>query len=458
MFHIVLYVLTRAYHYLHLPPFVDELLYIRWTDTIAKNWQQFWLPITEDGQPPLYIWLGAILKYLSSLDTLIILRSLSIFFGLLVLILLRKIITEFISERVSKITVYVYILFPMFLWYDRLAMRESMITLAGLIVVYGLSLRLIKNNLKGNHLIVTGFTLGLMTKGTAILFLPIILVTYIIFRKNIKLKSPDYFSLISLFTITLSTYLFASNIFAKGQSFLLSWHEIFSRLYLNTYSTINWIIQYSTLSWTILALLGLSITYKAKNSFLYLFSVIFAITIAIQIASADIFFPRYFLWVMPFWLIMISLGIEWLSKQFLGKLLVLALLVSVLSFDYHILDKPLQTPLPEIEKWQYLTGWPSGYGIKEMAQVISHSNVDLLLVENNEACKAGIPYYTQAHYAITTIDDYDTIQKGLSQNQHIFACINIADTLDLGGSTNLVSTIVRPEGKSSLRLYEITAE
>lgn len=458
MFQIILYVLTRFYNFLLLPPFVDELLYIRWTDTIAKNSRMFWLPVSEDGQPPLYLWLGALLKNVTNLDTLIILRALSILFGLLVLILLKKIVAEFVSPRLSKIVGYVYILFPMLLWYDRLAMRESMITLAGLMVVYGLATRLLKHNERGVYLILVGMILGIMTKGTAILFLPVIILAYLVFRGSLSLKIHDYLSLLGLVLLTVLIYYLAPHIFSKGQTFLLSGSEIISRIYPNLYSVINWIMAYSTLAWTSIGALGLVLAYRAKNSFFYLFAFIFAITIVIQVVSADIFFPRYFLWVMPFWLIMISLGIEWLSKHVLGKLVVLALLVPILSFNYQILDKPSQAPLPEIEKWQYISGWPSGYGVKEIAQVIALSSVDLLLVENNEACKAGIPYYTDPGYQIKLISDHDSIETALSQKQNVFACINILDEIDIGGSSNIVSTIVRPEGKSSLRLYEIKAQ
>ena len=41
-----------------------------------------------------------------------------------------------------------------------------------------------------------------------------------------------------------------------------------------------------------------------------------------------------------------------------------------MSFDRSLLADPSRAPLPPIDRWQYVEGWPSGYGWREAAELL----------------------------------------------------------------------------------------
>lgn len=452
----ILYLASRAWDLLRLPPFVDELLYLRWTQSISISPQNFWLPVAEDGQPPLFFWLAALLKYLTHLDTLLILRSLSVLFGLLVLIILVNLGTKLFSRQVGLFLGFIYTIFPMFLWYDRLAMRESLITLAGLVVIYGLANRLTFQIKSASYLIVLGFLLGIMTKGTAIMFVPVIVVSFILYYHKIKLNKHDLVAGLILAVLLTLLYFGGHSIIAKGETFLLSFSSIKDRLYQNLYSTIRWIIEYSTLPVAMLGLFGLSrLAYQKHNSVPLLLTVLL-VTLGIEIISASIYFPRYFLWALISWIIFVSYGASWVASKRFGWLALFIIFVPSLIFDYQLITTPASAPLPAIERWQYITGWPAGYGIEDLAKGVSKIDIDVLVVEPNEACKSGLPYYGASDYALLTTHELDQIQTALEQNKHVYLCLNVSDKFEFDGISEFVQKVDRPDSESSLRLYQLT--
>lgn len=450
-----LFLLTRIINLYTIPPFVDELLYIRWTNTISLTPSQFLLPIYEDGQPPLYFWISGLISRISPLEPLLILRLISILFGALTLALLVKFGHLIHSRRLGDILGYLYIFSPMFLWYDRLAMRESMITFAGTLLLYGLYLRFYHNKIAfGTKLILFALLFGLLTKGTALLFVPVVMIGYLIAYANKRLGRYDYYSIGIILLALILGFIYTKPIFIKSNTFLLDPRAIVSHLYNNIYSTISWLINYSTLPLIIMWLWGV-IKLFGKNRLLLFWSLgLFAMTVGIEVISAKIYFPRYFLWVMPLFLLPIGWGILELSYHKIGKLIVLLSIIPVLRYDYFMLFNPLSAPLPTIEQWQYQTGWPSGYGIAELANTIPAYPSDYLVVEKNEACRTGLDYHGATLPPLIDLTDTSLIKTALSKGEKINLCL-AKDYPPSNFKTKLLKEIQRPKAESSLRLYTL---
>jgi 4-amino-4-deoxy-L-arabinose transferase-like glycosyltransferase len=459
MYLTILYLISRIWDFLKQPPFVDELLYIRWTDSIASNWMNPWITVTEDGQPPLFFWLGAIIKNLTNLDTLMILRLISIFFGLTTLLILLKTVTKIFDSKLANIVGLIYVIFPMFLWYDRLAMRESMITLAALLVVYGLISRFFLSKPSGIYISLLGFIFGIATKGTGIIFIPIILLTYAIYHKKIKLEKSDLISF-SIFVSTITLlYIGAHSIISKGETFLFESGDLLKHIYLNTYSTISWVLDYSTLPVLLVGMWGFATLIYQKSQISIYYSLVLITTLFIETVVAKVYFPRYFLWTMLFWIIFISKGIQELFSKPFGKIVAIFTVIPILILDFNMIAFPFKAKLPEIERWQYLTGWPSGYGIKDMALEIQKMPIDTLVVEeNNENCRTGIPYYSSLSISTVFLNDKHIINQHIADGKKVYACLNILASLpwDLNRSADLI--VDRPEHKSSLRLYKLDSQ
>ncbi len=131
---VILYLFSRFYSILSLPIFTDEAIYIRWAQ-IAKqdaNWR--FISLT-DGKQPMFIWLMMIsLRFIQ--DPLLAGRIVSVGAGLLTLIGMYFLGREiFKSSKIGLISSALYVVFPMSLVYDRMALYDSLV---GTFAVWGL--------------------------------------------------------------------------------------------------------------------------------------------------------------------------------------------------------------------------------------------------------------------------------------------------------------------------------
>ena len=136
-----LYVLTRIINLTILPIFTDESLYLRWgwLEVQSNNW---FIPL-YDGKQPILTWaFGYAQVYFA--DPLYGARSISIVTGLLTLLGIFKIGTSFFSKKFALIAGLFYIVISVFVFYDRMALMESSISMIGIWSCY-LFLSLVRN-------------------------------------------------------------------------------------------------------------------------------------------------------------------------------------------------------------------------------------------------------------------------------------------------------------------------
>jgi hypothetical protein len=100
-----------------------------------------------------------------------------------------------------------------------------------------------------------------------------------------------------------------------------------------------------------------------------------ALPAAVFAATARAWFPRYILFASVPFLVLAARGcsLAWswardrwpqheLQRRAAGAVLGGALLLPALRFDHALLTDPARAPLPDVEGFQYIWGWPSGYG------------------------------------------------------------------------------------------------
>ncbi len=102
---------------------------------------------------------------------------------------------------------------------------------------------------------------------------------------------------------------------------------------------------------------------------------------------AKIFFPRYFLFVIPF---VILLAVKIFQKR---PWILLLLLIPNFYLSSQIIFNLPNASLPYIERWQYLEAWPAGYGIKETAYFLKKEGFDSVISEDIMITNNGLQYY-----------------------------------------------------------------
>lgn len=398
VFLVSIFLLSRLYHLMVMPPFLDELIYVRWLGQI-KTVNDWLIPLKEFGWEPLQIWIAALVNRIF-IDPVLSLRLTSVFISGVSLILLYKI--------AGKTAALFYLLSPLVLLHDRIGLRgDNLVVLAALMVFYGL-----RRN--AALWVGAGLAIGIFSKTTAAALPAVILISYLLLKRRPK---PVDFAAGALVLVPLVFYFFSGTltaVIAKQNTFVGE-----AMIKNNLIQVGTWLGQY--LTWPIILLLAAGILVSLKNKLLF----VSAITpLVLLIVSAKILFPRYLLPVVPFLIIYAAAGFRWLRRTLPRPLkpLLIIFLLSPVWFSFMILKDLPAAPLPEIDKWQYVTGWPSGYGVKE---VIDYLHDNLYSAEEILTDKAK-----NSSYAVTNINHEEV-------------------------DGELIKEFPRPGNKSSLKLWRL---
>lgn len=315
-----------------LPIFNDEAFFLWAGRQIRENPLQNLFINFSDGKEPLFFWIY------SFADSLLKMRLLSVFFGLLTFIYFRR-ITKNIWASIF------FLASPFLLFYQRLGMQETLLTFLLTATTYYLFNR---------RLLLAGLFAGLslMTKTTALAFL----IPLFIFKFNIK-------TIVVMFLTYLPVFFGLQNVLGHNSSYVGIIPP--AQILTNFKMAARWLWDYQGF-WGVLG--------------------IFTPPVIIESLIAKIFFPRYFLFIMPFLILLITKFIK-------SPALLMLLMIPNIFLSYQIITDVKTANLPYIEKWQYVEAWPAGYGIKETADFLKTNQLNSVITEDIMITNNGLPYY-----------------------------------------------------------------
>lgn len=379
----------RTHNLNSIPVFVDEAIYIRWSQVMRAEPTLRFLP-QSDGKQPLFMWVTIpSLKLIS--DPLIAGRVVSVFSGLGTLagiFILSYIL--FSSYSLSLTASLVYALSPFSVFFDRLALADSMLTAFGVWTLVFAILTVKKGRF--DTAMVTGFLLGgaLLTKSPGIYFALLIPFTTILiswkntFQKNLK----EIFKYVLLFLPTYLIALSMYNILRLGPNFqmiaLRNKDYVYPLSHFFT-SPLDPLKPFVSRSYEYFQMLGPSFLialilvgmyFGFKKYFKETLLIIAWGLIPILISSefSRTMTARYIYFSTPYFFIIAGLSFvgiyEKLKKEtnFLKTSIYVFFGLFVLHslyFNYFLLKKPESANLPRSERSGYLEDWTSGYGIRE---------------------------------------------------------------------------------------------
>lgn len=446
---IIIFFASRFYKLMAIPVFFDETIYIRWLNSINHS-NDWLLPLKEFGWEPLNIWIAAVINLLVK-NSLLSLRLTAILFGFLTLICLFLALKQILKPKIVYLILFTYLISPVILLHDRLGLRgDSAISFCFSLALLGLVKRLIHKKPSASYLISLAIILGLLIKTTAITIPLIVLISFIVFKQKPTKTDAKALGLTALplmfyyFTHTLSLVLNKSSVFMNtGVTMIKN----------NLYQQLLWLNQYLTWPVVVLFFVGLFLLFKQQKKLFNLLLISLLATFIFMALIAKILFPRYILLSFISVLLISGYGLSQIFYQLpkLLKPLVIIFLIPSLMVSLRIITDLKSAPLPEIERWQYVTGWPSGYGL---AELITYLKTDLpaqagppsvLVTEANDLIKTGLPYLWPQHPFIIT----QTATSGA------YFVSNINNQLPDGLTGRLIKEFPRPENKSTLRLWQL---
>lgn len=179
----VLYFATRMPAIKSLPIFCDEGIYLRWAQQALHDGRL--LVALTDGKPPLHPIL--MVPFLAVFeDPLVAGRLFSVCFGAITIWGVYLVAKELEGPRLGVLSALLYVICPFALWYDRLALTESLVMPLFVFAVY-FSIRAAKTgNLWYLAAVAVATGLALLTKATAQLLFFIVPFAYLM-----KEKDPD---------------------------------------------------------------------------------------------------------------------------------------------------------------------------------------------------------------------------------------------------------------------------
>lgn len=369
----------RFFHLTLLPIFVDEAIYVRWSQVMASEPTLRFLPLS-DGKQPLFMWvLMFVIKRFS--DPLFIGRLISVFTGLGTILGVFVLSYLFFKNKlVSLATTFLYAISPFSVFFDRMALVDSMLSM---FIIWTAIFGYLTSKYKRYDLaMLTGFFLGFasLTKSPAI-FAALLLPTFW-FLNNWK----GIWKLGITYVIAFAMY----NIQRLGPNFSLlssrtgdymlpishAWTNTFDPLIPHLKDFFVWIFSMGPIAILPLVFLSIFVGYRKYLKEILVILAWLLVPVVVQAELGVTYTARYVYYTIPF-LFLLS-GIVFESKNKLVKIssyiLVLAFVTQASIFNFYLLTKPEKANLPRGERSGYLEEWTAGQGIKEISLYLRNEN------------------------------------------------------------------------------------
>ncbi len=398
--------LFRIFSLNNVPIFADEAIYIRWAQVMRAESTLRFLPLS-DGKQPLFMWIIIPFLKLIPTDPLFAGRLVSVLSGLgsvVGITILAHLVYK--NRSTTFFSLILASLCPYLIFFDRFALVDSLLAFLGT-WTFVLALITAKTH-RLDTAMITGFFLGfsLLTKSPAQLFTLMLPLPFLLYGLNHqaslkgKTKSviSNSFLLLVIYLIAISMY----NILRLGPQFhmislrnkdyVFPLSEIVKHpltpIIPNTSTAVSYLGYFLTPPVILLALVGVVTGLRKKATPTLYLIILFLVPFMAQNLIAKVLTARYFLYVIPFFLILSASGASFIlnNKRNTRNKLNLSIFVVFFLFSWPIIlsfllvTKPETQNLPQSEKSGYFELWTAGYGIREVANYLKQQPTKPILV------------------------------------------------------------------------------
>lgn len=382
------YFMLRLINLTLLPIFNDEAIYLYWGQEEVHSVKMLFFSL-YDAKPPFLMWLFGLSSKIFS-DPLFAGRIVSVLCGFATMLGIYFIGKTIFNKQTAKLAIVLYILNPLFSFFDRLALMESAIAAIGVWMLYFLIelVRAKKNQYIVRILLGILLALGIWIKINVLIFaIPILVICiYKIFQNWITHQFIDRKSILSLLIIVIVSQilllpLYLQSLFwqtlSTNSRFSLTFSELLhfplSHWIVNTKNFIKILFWQLTPGIFFAMIFGSIYLIKAKVRSKLIFIVWLMVPIIILLLTGRNLTPRYLtsfmtLFLLPTAYVMINV---WKKNKILGGsfyLIAIGIQLFITGFQlfsplsyFNLLGKYTEFS----QKQEYVTDWTSGYGILE---------------------------------------------------------------------------------------------
>ena len=377
-----LYFASRVIALTALPMFLDERIYLRWAYWIEQGRR---LQVPFVAGKGLSVWvLAAVTPHAA--DPLRAGRLLTVAVGVLTLVAVHRLAARLTADvRAADLAALLYIVCPFTLFHDRMVLADPYLS-AFTAWTLLLALRLADApRLRDGAALGTAMALGIAAKvtGLPLLAIPLLVLGVMGGARRASVKPLALAYVVAIGLIAFPVWRFFSR--PSGELSKLAAmggddSPLVAAVSANLGLAASWLWTYWTPGLVLLAGVGLVAgvrTTALRRSALLL--VLMAVgPVAVFATVSRVWFPRYVLFTTVPFLILAALGFRAVMDA-AGRLhpvapsvgamrtaLFLAIVLApALRFDATLWTDPSRAPLPDVDRFQYVTGWPSGYGSRD---------------------------------------------------------------------------------------------
>lgn len=367
---LAVYFATRFLSLGSLPIFLDEAVHIQWAERLYEEGRI--LRPVGSGR------LLAVAAYGLALpfeDRLRAARVIAAMAGALTLVFTMLLSRRLFGARAGLVAGVLYVVSPFALVYDRLALSDGFLAAAVTGLMLAVSTLIEEPRRLGPWVgLVAASTLAIVSKVSALLFLPAVPMAALVLAKNRRSSLAVCAPAVAAGLVCASPMLW---FFAANNGEIVSQHladpDLPGSTLMATLRDISgWLRSYFGIP--ILVAGAASFAWLRDGRALWLGGSFFLPLLLFALLSEP-WSARYILPTLPPLLILVSGGIEAVCARLnTGRAgaaaLGLALAVSLhgLVFDVRLFKDPSSAPFPADDRHQLVTGWPAGYGVREAAQ------------------------------------------------------------------------------------------
>ncbi len=289
------------------------------------------------------------------------------------------------SRAAGLVAAALWILSPYMFFFERMALVDT--TLASMAALAALcGYRMVRSG-KARDAVYCGAALALcaFAKTTGVIFFYIPVAAWVLFRPR-RLRQPviAYIALAFLLAIpTLYILSQSANVFGVGALASTEAATLGDRLRDNPGQIWGAMRDYFTpAAWALLlGCAGVMLIYRFRAG-LYLFSLAVAPALLLTVTATTLYL-RYLVILLPGLFVMAAVGLLMLANNFPVRTarrlippfaLGAAALFVALPFFTTAYSDPAALPLPKSDREEYITGWTSGFGLREAARYLAEGN------------------------------------------------------------------------------------
>ena len=366
---LVLYFLTRLCSLAALPIFLDEAVHLQWAERLFGEGRI--LRPVGSGR------LLAVAAYGLALpfeDRLWAARLIATLVGALTLVFTMVLAHRLFGSRASAVAGALYLFSPFALVYDRLALSDGFLA-AG---IAGLMLATWKladqpETWAPRMMAAALIALAIVSKVSALLFFLTVPVGILALARDRPraLRSAALAGAIGLACASPMLWYFARNSGEIASQHVVDPTVSGSTIVATLLDMREWVVSYFTVPALLLAIASMAVL-RDGRAFWLAGSVV--LPFALFALFSQPWSARYVLPTLPPFLLLLSGGIEGLASRLKpsgrGMAAVALTLLAVLPglpLARDLLTNPEQAPFPGDDRRQFVTGWPAGYGVRELA-------------------------------------------------------------------------------------------